>query len=430
MEPEPRVESVGEVDAAGFPPRSPGRRAVDRALADALVLVVDDVAANVALLERILRSGGARNVYSFTDPEVFVASCADLEPDLVLLDLHMPKLDGFAVLDVLRATTPEDAFVPVLMLTADITRESRERALAAGVKDFVTKPFDRTEVLQRATNLLETRVLYKRLERRTARLEEALDAELAQKRSLATARRLKADLIRSVLESDEWSMVFQPIIDLQHNALVGAEALARFAVRPLRPPDAWFTEASDVGLGVELELAAVDRALADFPRLPPEVYLALNVSPATATGDGLRERLSAVPGARIVLELTEHHRVDDYETLWPALDELRAQGVRIAVDDAGSGYSGLQHILRLQPDLVKLDVELTRGLHADPVREALASSLVTFTEKIGAQLVAEGIESFADLETLRRLGVASGQGFLWGKPGPLPLMDTAGLEIR
>jgi EAL domain-containing protein (putative c-di-GMP-specific phosphodiesterase class I)/DNA-binding response OmpR family regulator len=386
----------------------------------ARVLIVDDVGANVRLLDAILSGAGARNVRGFTDPEAFMAAYDELEPDVVLLDLHMPHLDGFAVLEMLQARTA-DSFVPVLVLTADITTETRERALAAGAKDFVVKPFDRTEVLQRVQNLLETRVLYQRLQAHNERLTTALEAERARRRRAAEAHRAKGQRVRSALAGGALAMVYQPIVELGTDTIVGAEALARFAPVPLRPPNVWFDEARDVGLGTELELAAVTRAISAISLLPATAFLALNMSPQTMIDPGLRQRLAVVPGNRIVLELTEHHRVDRYEALWPALDELRAQGVRIAVDDAGSGYSGLQHILRIQPDIVKLDLELTRGIHSDPIRRALASALVSFAADIGAVLVAEGIESSAELEVLEDLGVTWGQGFHWGQPAELPL---------
>ena len=122
-----------------------------------------------------------------------------------------------------------------------------------------------------------------------------------------------------------------------------------------------------------------------------------------------------------MLELTEHTRFDDYTKLMPALDVLHARGVRTAVDDAGAGYSGLQHVLHLRPDILKLDLELTHGIDTDPARHALATALIGFAGTIGAVLIAEGIETPAELAVLRGLGVAWGQGFHLARPGPLPL---------
>jgi putative two-component system response regulator len=134
-------------------------------LTDARILVVDDERVNVVLLERILEQDGYRKFKSVTDPSAVVALYDQFEPDLVLLDLHMPKLDGFAVMQLLEGRIPRDTFLPILILTADIRPEIKRRALAAGAKDFVTKPFDRTEVLLRIQNLLETRFLYLQVDR-------------------------------------------------------------------------------------------------------------------------------------------------------------------------------------------------------------------------------------------------------------------------
>ena len=138
-------------------------------LTDARILVVDDERVNVVLLERILEQDGYRNVKSVTDPAAAVPLYDQFEPDLVLLDLHMPKLDGFAVMNLLGDRISSDTFLPILILTADIRPEIKRRALSAGAKDFVTKPFDRTEVMLRIQNMLETRFLHLRLDRQVVR---------------------------------------------------------------------------------------------------------------------------------------------------------------------------------------------------------------------------------------------------------------------
>jgi len=130
---------------------------------DARILVVDDERVNVVLLERILEQDGYTNVRSTTKSEQAIALYDEFEPDLILLDLHMPGLDGFAVMERLEDRIASDTFLPILILTADIRPEVKRRALSAGAKDFVTKPFDRTEVLLRIQNLLETRFLHLRL---------------------------------------------------------------------------------------------------------------------------------------------------------------------------------------------------------------------------------------------------------------------------
>ncbi len=390
-------------------------------LAEATVLVVDDEAAEVRLLEFLLQAAGVAHVHGITDPRQAVSRCLELRPDLVLLDLRMHPVDGFVVMEALRAALGEEEFLPVLVLTADTTPEVKKRVLAAGAKDFLTKPFDRTEVLLRVRNLLVTRALYTRVQAHNARLQAELDQQAERARSLEAERRSRRRRVERVLESDALRMVFQPIAELGTGRVVGAEALARFECEPRRPPNEWFAEAAEVGLGVELELAAVAAALAGLDGLPAEVFLSVNVSPAAAITSALHDLLAGSPGQRLVVELTEHRSVDDYQPLLRSLDTFRQRAVRVAVDDAGAGYAGLQHILRLRPDIIKLDTDLTRGIHIDPVRRALAASLLTFAHDTGATIVAEGIETSEELDTLRSLGVPWGQGYHLARPGPLPL---------
>lgn len=140
-------------------------------LAEARILIIDDQEPNLRVLDRLLRRAGYGCLRATTDPREGVASAAAFRPDLVLLDLHMPELDGFGVLDALRASHPADEYLPVLILTGDETREVKQRALAAGAKDFLTKPFQPTETLLRIRNLLETRLLHMELRRQNERLE-------------------------------------------------------------------------------------------------------------------------------------------------------------------------------------------------------------------------------------------------------------------
>ncbi|HEY9227223.1 MAG TPA: diguanylate cyclase, partial [Gemmatimonadaceae bacterium] len=143
-------------------------------MARARILIVDDEQPNVRLLERMLLTGGFSEVWGTVDPRNALALFDEVRPDLVMLDLHMPHLDGFAVLELLRAHIPANEYLPVLVLTADTTRETRERALASGARDFLTKPLERTEVLLRTRNLLEARFLHLALKDENKALEAKL----------------------------------------------------------------------------------------------------------------------------------------------------------------------------------------------------------------------------------------------------------------
>ncbi len=383
------------------------------------VMIVDDSEANVRLLERVLRRAGFEAVEGFTEPALALASCRSSLPDVILLDLHMPGTDGFAVMDELRPLRPEGTFLPVLVLTADAESGVKQRALAAGAKDFLTKPFDEIEVVLRVRNLLETKDLNTRLQRHNDELTAELATQQAREREQAERLERRSARIDRVLADGLVSMVFQPIVSLAGAGLVGIEALARFDDEPRRPPNEWFADAASVGRGAELELHAVRCALEQLDALPPNIYLAVNASPETAVEPAIAALLNGFPVRRVVLELTEHTRVPDYEALLRALRQLREDGLRIAADDTGAGYAGLQHLLRLRPSIVKLDIALTRDIDSDPARRALASALVAFSDEIGAVTVAEGVESVNELRSLRALGVRTAQGYHLARPGPI-----------
>jgi EAL domain-containing protein (putative c-di-GMP-specific phosphodiesterase class I) len=249
-------------------------------------------------------------------------------------------------------------------------------------------------------------------------LAEIVADQLDREQLESEKRRLEWSRIRSVLEGDTLDVEFQPVFDLGDCRIVSLEALARFEADPDRSPAAWFAEAAEVGLTTELELAAIRRALEQLGDFPPDVTIAVNVSPSTAL-DPRFARLVEDVAERVVIEITEHAQVDDYDALQNALAPLRERGAQLAIDDVGAGFANLRHILRLAPDIVKLDLSLTQEIARDPAREALASSLVGFAEGVGAAITAEGISSDEELQLLRSLGVDYGQGFFLARPAPL-----------
>lgn len=247
-----------------------------------------------------------------------------------------------------------------------------------------------------------------------------LIADSIERRDKASkARRAKEHRIEQAATGEAISVVVQPIVDLFSGCVVGVEALSRFDIAPHRTPDVWFAEAAEVGAAVELEIAAICRALEAVPLIPADAYLALNLSPVTLLSGALVDALSAAPLRRLVLELTEHAPVEDYGALRDAIMPLRSAGVRLAIDDAGAGFSSFSHIVQMTPDIIKLDMGLTRDVDRDPVRRSLTAALISFAGETGAAITAEGIETRAELEALRELGAASGQGFYLGRPAPL-----------
>jgi EAL domain-containing protein (putative c-di-GMP-specific phosphodiesterase class I) len=249
-------------------------------------------------------------------------------------------------------------------------------------------------------------------------LANSVADELEQQELELEVAELGSERIRGVLQGERLDVVFQPIFDFARDEVIAYEALARFQPEPHRPPPAWFSEASDVGLGLDLELAAVKAALDYAGELPPGVRIALNVSPSVAASQAFFGVLAGFED-RVLVELTEHDDVGDYHVLKRALQALRARGALVAVDDAGVGFASFERIVRLRPDVVKVDIR-AKGVVTDPTRRALVAALIFFASTTNATIVAEGIETPSELELVRRLKIAYGQGSWLGVPGPLP----------
>jgi EAL domain-containing protein (putative c-di-GMP-specific phosphodiesterase class I) len=204
-------------------------------------------------------------------------------------------------------------------------------------------------------------------------------------------------------------VLLQPIVDLATGLRSGAEALSRFPHQWNQPPDEVFAEAELIGQREHLEVLALEQAAAHLPYVSG--YLAMNVSPATLATRACLDLLDRLPLDRIVLELSEHDPIDDYDALRTTLAPFRARGMRLAIDDVGAGFSSLRHIVITSPDVIKLDRSIVAGVSADPVLSTVVHALVELAEAVGATVVAEGIETEADAATLTMLGVDLGQGW-------------------
>jgi EAL domain-containing protein (putative c-di-GMP-specific phosphodiesterase class I)/DNA-binding response OmpR family regulator len=223
--------------------------------------------------------------------------------------------------------------------------------------------------------------------------------------------------LRRELAAGAFYPVFQPIVALETREVVGFEALTRFTDGTA--PNVRFAEAAALGLGDEFELAAIDAALVEAPKLPEGAFLSLNVSPAVALSAGKRLRRRLARSARpLVLELTEHVAINDYVPLRDAIAGLGE--VEIAVDDAGAGYASLRHILELRPAFAKLDISLVRGIDGDELRQAMAAGFQYYALRTGCRVVAEGVETEEEASTLKALGIDLAQGYLFGRPERLP----------
>ncbi|RIV85118.1 sensor domain-containing phosphodiesterase [Aurantiacibacter zhengii] len=243
---------------------------------------------------------------------------------------------------------------------------------------------------------------------------ERIEASLEEDIMLRQARRR----VEAMLDGHAVTIFQQPIHDLANGRPVGVECLARFPDLTKRGPQAWFDDAERTGLGNQLEMTAVRCALETVGTVPDGIYAAINASPATIISGELRKVLEQSGARDLVIEVTEHQQVADFGALAREIAALKPFA-RIAIDDVGTGYSGLRHLIELQPDVLKMDMILTRECDTDPARRAIAAAMVQFSRDIGAKLVAEGIETEGERAVMQDLGVDHGQGYLFARPLPV-----------
>ena len=379
------------------------------------VLIADDEPAlRVALSDLLGQEDGVILVGTAGDADEAIELAGSKRPDVALVDVKMPAGGGPRAAREIIRVSPRTR---VIALSAFEDRPTVLEMLRAGAVGYLVKGTAAGEIIDsigkvaRGGTSLSSEVIGGVVHELSSQLrrEEIEQQDLDSRRGV----------IQRFLDGEGLSMAFQPIVDLRSRETVGMEALARFRALPMRPPDQWFAEAVRLELGIQLELVAIREALLALPRLPRDAYLSVNASHHAAMSPALPAILEAA-GSRIVVEITEHEAVEDYGPLLRSLDTLRASGCRVAIDDAGAGYASLRHTLQLAPDIVKVDISLTRDIDSDRGRRALASALISFADEMGMTIVAEGIESQAELDTLLELGVAYGQGYFLAQPAPLP----------
>lgn len=349
---------------------------------------------------------------SAADAEAAIRLAGQSQPDVALVDFHMPGGGQEAVRGILECSPA----TRIIALSGSDDRATVLEMVRAGAASYVVKGTDPDEIVEtilrsaRGESILSATVANSVIGELTAHLEHQ---ELEESETRALAER-----IRRAISDELFIPVFQPIVDLATQNTVGLEALTRFTAEPAQSPDRWFADAEKVDLRAELELAAATAAVKRFAEAAAAGYLSLNLSPNTLPSS--QALGGPVGGERLVIEITEHAAIDDYQGLAPTLNTLRDHGIRIAVDDAGAGFASLRHTLQLAPDFIKLDVSLTRGIDADRRRRALAAGLIGFANELDAAIIAEGVETAAEYDTLRALGVAYGQGHYFAQPAPLP----------
>lgn len=231
-------------------------------------------------------------------------------------------------------------------------------------------------------------------------------------RGIVAARQRLLDVINRA----NLTIAMQPVIDLKRDRWVAADALPRFPDG--RAPDLWFREAEENGLGVELGLLAMATALASARELPPHIGVSINASPSLILDPRMAETIyrSGMALDRLTLGITEHAEVTAYDEINAALVGLRERGVQLAVDDMGAGYASFSHVLKLRPDVIKLDRSMVADIGADAAKRAFVTALVLLALELDATITAEGVDTGDELEAVESLGVDHAQGAHIGRP--------------
>ncbi len=375
------------------------------------LLVVDDEPGLADAIAGILEAHSDIRVVASAINAVEAAGQASTQPDVALVDVGLPGGGPAAVRAILRASPR----TRVLAYSGQQESSAVLSMLEAGAAGYLLKGSSGHELIE---GLL-----------RAAAGESVLTGSVTQHVVLDLVDRLRADTDRAQASADhraeidaliaELTMEWQPIVDATDRA-VGFEALARFN-HSGTSPDIAFSLAAAHGRAHDLELAAFSAACAEADALPTGTYAAINASPSLLLSSRLRAALP-VGTKPIVIEITEHEEIADHGAMATAVNELRALGFKVAVDDAGTGHAGLVGLMRLRPDIIKIDRSLIEQIETSVVEQAVVEGLLVLAFRLGATVVAEGVERAEQLDALRHLGVPLVQGFVIARPMPLPVV--------
>jgi len=366
------------------------------------VLVADDDSAVVDVLRALIQSQDDLRFVGFAnDTEGAIALAVKERPDVALVDVRMPGGGGVrAVREITRRCPP----TKVIALTAHEDEQTVIEMMAAGANAYIPKGESTERILREIHR--PTRITHL-----PAREDLGVwTGDRRPKRKPGDRRHEQQRRIRDVLETEAVNATYRPIFDVQTSAVVGIQACTRVARLPMRSADAWLAEAEAVGLLLEFELAVLRAAVRDAGLTPASAFIVVHASPTTVLAPEYHEAVLETGPERIVLELTEHADVEDYQPLNDALASLRGDGVRLEVCDVGAGLSSLRHVAMLAPDLLKIDTVLTDAVDGDEARHAVVAALTSRADQLGARAIADHVTSIRQVEELTGLGVGLLQG--------------------
>jgi len=370
------------------------------------ILVAEDDDLGRRLIQRILAAFDW-DVVLVPDGAQALEKFAAEHFDVVLTDIFMPQLDGIALL---RAIRERDLEVPIIVITGAPDMPSAIAAIELGAFGYLPKPFD----IEHLRSLLGRAVQLSKM----ARMKRAAMNVMGSAHPRA-GDRAGLDAVFSRAMDSLW-MAYQPIVRAADRTLFGYEALMRSSEPALPHPGAVLDAAERLGRIHTLGQQVRARAAAPIVQCEPETCLFVNLHASDLADEALLDSgapLSQI-APRVVLEVTERASLDDVPDVRGRVQALRAMGFRIAVDDLGAGYAGLTSFTLLEPDVVKLDMDLVRGIDTHRTKRSIVSSMVTLCHEMKSVVVAEGVETSQERDTLVDLGCDLIQGYLLAKPGP------------
>jgi EAL domain-containing protein (putative c-di-GMP-specific phosphodiesterase class I) len=378
----------------------PGPSAAKTAIS---VLVVDDEVAITRMLARTL-GGAGHKVTTAHDGGEAVALVESTTFDVIVSDIRMPGMDG---LTLLRAVRGRDLDVPVVFMTGNPALESAVEAIEYGAFRYLVKPFAAQELIE----LVERAARWHRLALIRREAAKEVPGHLISDRAGLEGR--------FALGLEKMWMAMQPVLSWQKRSVFAYEALLRTDEPALRNPAEFVNAAERLNRTDELGRAVRKRIAQQLADAPPDVQIFVNLHPSDIVDPELSARDGALTpfAERIVLEVTERAALDQIRGLGAAVAQLRALGFKIALDDLGAGYAGLSSFAQLEPDVVKVDMSLVRGIHAAPLKQKLFRSMAAMCLDLGTIMIAEGVEVAEERDCLTTLGGDLYQGYLFARPG-------------
>lgn len=361
------------------------------------ILIVDDEPAVAQSVARALRADD--RLFDVVSDGATAREHLDRAAyDLVISDVRMPNMSGD---ELLRAIRQRDLELPVILMTGGPTLESTIAAVELGAFRYLLKPFDVDELRRIADEALRLRGL--------SRSKDAV----AQEARVELERSFRGAMV-------SLRMAYQPIVDTRTRAVVGYEALMRSSQASLPHPGAVLDAAEKLGMLHVLGRRIRNLVAAEASQATGRHVYYVNIHPADLADPDLYDRVAPLSrhAPHTVLELTERASLESTPDLDARFAELRALGYRLAVDDLGAGYAGLSYFAQVQPEIVKIDMSLVRGIATDPVRQRVVLSIMGLATPLGMEVVAEGVETVEERDTVVRLGCTYVQGYLLARPGP------------